>query len=189
MEALRLLLFAAALAISIISLAAYLVNRSKKNDAHKNIMSRLAPLRTLSPEEQDKFFELYKIKLGEKPISVYKHSGLVEYIALTIKGSEQREFTIGSIKIAHKCIMRLEKKLKDIYFAGIAEEDSEKIKVRVEQLQSKHAGTDLVDEQQVQKKLNEILSEFSHRFEIIFLNNDVSKPAFLVRFDDWRLDD
>lgn len=47
----------------------------------------------------------------------------------------------------------------------------------------------VVEDEGIVSELKNALAEFNHEFETVFLNNDTSKPGFLVRFDEWRLAD
>ncbi|HEQ71299.1 MAG TPA: hypothetical protein ENN69_02320 [Spirochaetia bacterium] len=189
MKILPLLFMAVTVILSSISLVYYFRKRSGSRRIHMEIMSHLAPVRTLSVIEREKFSAVYgKLAgrtLGEgTSLSVYRHEGPIESISLSVNHAEVTQYTIGGIQIAAAGLERLGT-LQHIDFKTLASRSSTLSREKAQAALKEYLEHGRADE--AEAELKRTLDDLNHMIEVVFLNNRTEQAGFLVRYDDWNL--
>jgi hypothetical protein len=185
---LSLLFFVVMTVISIVSLVAYTRTKAGMRKRHGRIISGLAPCRQLSTMETRKFNTLYRKKIPvTKGVFVYKHAGPVEYISLSVNHAESKEYSVGGIMIAGSGLTKLSHVLTGVDLTVLARETAERSREKTMAVLERYAQSDAANGEAVVKELKAVREEFSHSVEVVFPDNNTSRPGFLVQFDEWNL--
>lgn len=186
METIMSLLFVGFAIFSIFSIISHFNNHGKLKTHHVSVMAELEPVRSINSMEIEKFKEFFKKDL---PITtkIFKHRGIVDYISIEVNHTENREYTIGGVRIHPISSRKLS--MKKIGFK--LEEylpDLDSLKPELE-LYTENLESEDISEELEQKLLKLKDKHFSHDFEFIFLKEDnvQSQAAYILSFDEWIL--
>lgn len=174
--------------ISIISLVAHTRSKAGMRNRHGRIVSGLTPCRQLTNLETRKFNTLYRKKIPiTRNVFVYTHEGPVEYISLSVNHAESKEFSVGGIMISGPGLAKLSRVLAGVDFTALARETADRSREKTLAVLERYANSDAANGEAVVRELKAVREEFSHTVEIVFPDNNTSRPGFLVQFDGWSL--
>jgi hypothetical protein len=187
MEVIMTLLAVGVGIFSIYSLISHMGNHNSLKYQHAEVLSGLAPNRSIHNGEIINFQKVFKKDL---PIStkVFKHRGLVGYISLEVNHSENKEFTIGGIRIHPNSYKKLAHKKIGLKLDDYLP-DEEKVKTELEDLK-KRSETENMSEEKLLQKIEALRDQyFHHDFEFIFLKEDNmdKQAAHIISIGDWKL--
>ena len=187
MQVIYVLLVIGLAVFSIINLVSYMGSQGKQKKAHEAVMARLEPARRLTDEERTRFSEVYKCEAAPSG-NVYLMKDAISFIGIEVNHSQQKEFSIGEIRIHGRCAARLAKKAVGInledYVVPMEELEADVVELR-EQMQKENWSEERALEEL--EKLKDL--KMNHTAEFVFLKdeNHGRQPAFLVSLDDWRI--
>lgn len=190
MNELYLIIFVIVTVISVISIVSYVKSCKEQKNIHKEIISQLSPSRDLELNEKNAFEKLYKKKLTSYT-PVYNIEGPIEYIGLTVNGNDNLQFSIGGLRIANRCAVKLKKKKIGIDLEEEAEIDDliepEDLDEAFKELKAK-GYTDEEAQEILVRNVQELEEEVNCVADIVFLPKDMKKSqAYIVKFNEWSI--
>lgn len=148
----------------------------------------------MGPLNSDAFKRIYKKDLPpETP--VYEVRGIFDYISLTVNGVENKEFTVGGIRISGASYTRLKNKKVGITLDDYLPNTDEMKKILNDEFnESDTEGMTEEEQEKYSEKLynrtEELLDEHAnHTARFVFLKeaNYEKQYAFVVGIDDWDI--
>lgn len=172
--------------LSIVSLVSYFSNRGRAKKSHAEVLAELKPARQADYSDVERFKEVYKKDLTHGT-PVFTYQGAVEYIGIEVNHAEQREYSIGDIRIHNASVHRMGKKDIGLHLADHLPE-TEKFNAAISELKERSEAQKMSDEQ-VGVEVEELLNKYClHSFDFVFLKDDFgNQAAYIIAFDNWKM--
>lgn len=178
--------------ISIISLVSHASNHNDIKKNHAEAVSQLKLSSSLGPIRSEAFKRIYKKDLPpETP--VYETKGVFDYISISINGSENKEFTIGDIRIAGPSYLKLRKKKIGVDLNDYLPNSDEikktlKSEFTESEIETMNENKEVLN--RFNKRSEELLEEHAyHNVRFVFLKeqNYEKQYAFIIGLNDWDI--